>query len=439
MADDRISRRRLLQGIGAAGVAGLGGCLETVPGVGESTPPAGSDDGAVGWAWDDAADALATTVDPYLEQAGDGPSVAIEGVDHSAMNDQFRSALVSGSGAPAFAVLESVVAPTFVNTGGLADLSDRLDASTADRFVDGAWGSFTGRDGAVFAIPWDLGPVGMFYRRDVYDNAGVDPGAIETWADFVAAGQRLPDGVDLLNLPPNDLDGVWRRGFRQLGGQPFTDDGAVNVASETSVRVAETIERLVDADVTNNLESWGSDWFNAYSEGSIATLPAGPWMEGPLRERLGDTDGDWGVFAPPAFGAGGNRATNWGGSGLCLSAETDGAVADRAWDYLRWVTTTPAVQNDLYREFGLFPALSDAYDAALYDEELSFFGGQPIRRTFADLAPEVPPYRYTVDTPAISEAMNTFLGRMTEGELTAREAVEEAAKRVADQTGREIA
>ena len=43
----------------------------------------------------------------------------------------------------------------------------------------------------AFAMPWDSGPVMMFYRRDFYKNAGVDPASIKSWDDFIAAGKKI--------------------------------------------------------------------------------------------------------------------------------------------------------------------------------------------------------------------------------------------------------
>jgi len=55
----------------------------------------------------------------------------------------------------------------------------------------------------------------------VYDEHDIDPDSIETWADFIEEGQKLPDEQYMLNLPEGTLSGVWRYQFRQLSGEPF--------------------------------------------------------------------------------------------------------------------------------------------------------------------------------------------------------------------------
>lgn len=47
----------------------------------------------------------------------------------------------------------------------------------------------------AYAMPWDSGPVAVFYRRDLYEKAGVDPSTISTWDDFIAAGKRFPPPI----------------------------------------------------------------------------------------------------------------------------------------------------------------------------------------------------------------------------------------------------
>lgn len=428
-----VTRRGLLASGGAAAAAALSGCVGL---FGEDQPRERPSDAVTGWAWNEAAAALDGTDEPYEEQTGAGADVVIEPVEHDTLMEDLEAALASGTGGPDFSILEAVDAPKSLETGGLVDLSDRVDGDLREEFVDGAIASFSTAD-AVHAIPWDVGPVGVFYRRDVYAEHGIDPDSIETWDQFREAGTKLPDDVAMIDLPPNDLDGIWRMGFRQLGGQPFTEDGRVDVHSDTSLRVARTIERLVDAGVTADVESWGSDWYDAHESGAIVSLPAGPWMEPILTESMADTAGQWGVYALPAYEEGGNRATNWGGSGLCVPAH--GASVDRAVDYVQWTLRSAEMQNTMYEEFGFFPALEAAYEADYYDAEVDFFDGQPIRRLFADLAPDVPAYRYTTDTPVVSEMMNQALREMVAGERSPEEAVQQAAERVAEETGRELA
>ncbi|MFC7190166.1 hypothetical protein ACFQL7_10080 [Halocatena marina] len=163
-------------------------------------------------------------------------------------------------------------------------------------------------------------------------------------------------------------------------------------------------------------------------------------MDGTLRAELPDTAGNWGVYKLPAFEKGGTRASNRGGSNMAIPAQIDNTgVVERAWDFIEYSMTTPKVQNMMLEEYGLFPSLTTAYDADIYDEKLDFYDGQPIFRLFADVATKIEPYRYTIDTPEVQDALNTELGRMLDGKKSPKQAVQKAAKTVADRTGRKVA
>jgi multiple sugar transport system substrate-binding protein/lactose/L-arabinose transport system substrate-binding protein len=96
-------------------------------------------------------------------------------------------------------------------------------------------------------------------------------------------------------------------------------------------------------------------------------------------------------------------------------------------------------QITMYEEYGIFPALESAYDSDAFDQQNEFLGGQEAGRMYAEIAPEIAPYRYTVDTPEVTKAVNTHFRDMMTGDKTPKEAVDAAAQQVADRTDRDLA
>lgn len=393
---------------------------------------------ANGWGWNIAARALQDAADTYNEE--NDADVSVEELGGDAWEQRFQTAITSGSGAPDFSVIQNYDVTAYGDLDGLTDLTDRIDeADIREDIIEGKWETVN-HDGSDYAIPWDIGPTGVYYKRDRYEDAGIDPDDIETWDDFIEEGQKLPDDVAMINLPTQDMSSVWRMLFRQLGGQPFTEDGAVNIHSEESVRVAQILKDMSDAGITTRVETWSGGWFTAFSEGNIASLATAAWMDGTLREELPDTAGNWGVYKLPAFEEGGTRASNRGGSNMAIPSQIDDdETVERALDYCLWAMTDVDAQNQMMEDYGLFPSLTPAYEDDLYDEELEFYDGQPIRRLFAEVATEIEPYRYTTDTPEVMDAIETELGRMLDDEKTPEEAVQDAAETVADRTDRDLA
>ena len=449
--DSNARRRQFLQSFGIAGAVGLAGCVsfggddENTAGNGGDGDSSGGDssgsgmaDSAEGWSWDIAARSLQNAAEMYNEE--NGTDISVEELGGDSWENRFDTAVASGSGAPDFTSVQNFDTTNYASIGGLMDLTERIEETDMeDEIVDGKWETVT-YDGSYYAIPWDLGPTGVFYRRDVYEDAGIDPDSIETWDDFVEAGQQLPDDVAMINLGPEVLNQEWRMRLRQLGGQAFTEDGAVNVHSEESVRAAQQINDIAEAGIHAQIEEWSGGWFTAYAEGTVASLASGAWMDGTIRAELPDTAGDWGVYKLPAFEEGGTRASNRGGSNMAIPSQLDDeAVIERAFDFCQWAMTEPDVQNMMLDEFGLFPSLTTAYDADIYDEELDFYDGQPVFRLFAEVAREIEPYRYTTASPEVDDAIVTELGNMIDGNKSPEQAVQDAAETVADRTDRELA
>lgn len=432
------NRRNVLKGLGVGGLAAMAGCI--TGGRDENTPGGDSGemaDSVTAWSWDVAAKSLNLIDEPYEE--ANGGSITIKQFGRADMKDKFKTHLLSGSGAPAIATMESLDGPAWIDTGGLRNIGTWIDeADIRDGFVDGKWQALTQDDG-TYALPWDLGPVGTFYRKDVLDSHDVDLESVETWDQFIEEGKKLPDDTYLVNIPSNDYAGQWRMLYRMISGQPFDEDGAVAFNNDKSVKVAQAMKQAIDAGVAADHASWSSSWFNAFKEGSVASLMAGAWMEGTLKAELGGTAGNWRVMKPPALSEGGPRASNWGGSNLVIADQVSDAKARRAFDYMQYTLASKEMQIKMYREYGLFPAYEPAYESDEFDKGSEFLGGQAAGRMFADLAPDIPPYRFTTDTPEVTKAIDSHFGDMVAGDVSPSKAVEKAAQQVADRTGRDLA
>lgn len=463
-------RREFLSALGLAGAAGLAGCSvntggdetttaepdQDTPSDGNETPSGGEEttempmaDSLTYWAWNIAADSVQDAAEDLPDDVGvqpyeaqhDGVDIQVEKLGDNVHEQRFQTAVTSGTGAPDVSALQNYDMLTYASQGALTDVTDRIDEDLREDIVEGKWRAvqYEGRD---YGMPWDLGPTGMYYKRDVYENAGIDPDDIGTWDDFIEAGQKLPDDVAMMNLPKSDeIPQLWRMLFRQQGGQPVTQDGKVNIHSEESIEVAKLLKKLKDSGITKTVGMWTAGWFAAFAEGSIAGLPSAAWMDGTIRAELPDTAGNWGVYKLPAFEEGGNRASNRGGSNLAIPAQIDDeATVNRAWDFMEFAMTTPEIQNHMLREYGLFPSLKTAYEQGdIYEEEQDFYDGQAIYSLFTEVAENIEPYRYNELQTEINDALSTEVNNLLNGDKSPEQAMQDAAETVADRTDRELA
>src|SRR5687767_7618385 len=80
-----------------------------------------------------------------------------------------------------------------VEAGLLKDITADLEADPAwrDSFAPGALGVYS-YQGKNYGVPWDMGMVGFWYNKDLFEQAGIDaPPA--TWDEFLEDIQALKD------------------------------------------------------------------------------------------------------------------------------------------------------------------------------------------------------------------------------------------------------
>jgi len=100
---------------------------------------------------------------------------------------KMRAALKSGN-APDLAQVEYQEIPSFLLENGLVNLSQYGADKDRSKFVDWQWQQ-GGFDSAVYAIPQASGPMGLFYRSDLFKKWGITPPA--TWDEFAQAAQKI--------------------------------------------------------------------------------------------------------------------------------------------------------------------------------------------------------------------------------------------------------
>jgi lactose/L-arabinose transport system substrate-binding protein len=292
----------------------------------------------------------------------------------------------------------------------------------------------------AYGMPWDSGPVVMFYRRDFYETAGVDPATIKTWDDFIAAGQKVMEANPGVVMTQGDLNGdtEW---FRMLANEQgcsyFSGDAqSITVNQPDCVAALEKVKAMVDAGLMT-AANW-DEKIQTNNAGTVASQLYGAWYEGTIRTNVPeDQAGKWGVYLMPSMKDGPNAA-NLGGSSLAIPASSDNQEA--AWAYVNYALGTPEGQVTMLREYGLVPSLLSALDDPFVQEPLPFWGDQKVWETVLGTLDKIEPIR---GTPFFGDAdgiMKTVQSQYLNGAYdSAQAALDDAASQIELVTGLPIA
>lgn len=290
------------------------------------------------------------------------------------------SALQAGN-APDLGQIEYATLPNFEHVGGLIDLSKYGADSVRPDFVPWTW-SQVSQGNAIYAIPQDTGPMGLFYRADLFKKYGLAVPA--TWAQYLSDAKKVHaahPNVYIAAFPANDAQ--WFSGLAwQAGARWFSTSGDTWVAGiddPASMQVASYWQQLISDHLVKVEPDFASEWYKDLSDGTLLTWPTAVWGENTLVTNAASTKGDWRVAAMPNWGAA-NSNGNWGGSTTVVFKDTKHQA--QALQFAEWLNTSPQSITGLITKGGLYPADLAGQKQPAANSPVAFYGGQNIWKVF---------------------------------------------------------
>lgn len=276
---------------------------------------------------------------------------------------------------------------------GFMDLTERIHRSGLwDRYVQARFAPYTSR-GRIFGLPHDVHPVMLAYRHDIFEQAGIDVGKIETWDDFFAAGRKLVDGKRyLIELSDNNANEVEPLLF-QRGGALFDADGRCVMDNETAVRTVLWYVPLVAGPnrVGNNLGE-GQILTKAVEDGYLLSLISPDWRTKGIERDIPKMAGKMALMPLPAAVRGGRRTSTRGGTMLGITKRC--RHPELAWELALHLYLN---RDELARRFNdtnILPPARDVWTHPDFARPRPYWSGERLGLLYAGLAPHIP-YQYT--------------------------------------------
>lgn len=380
------------------------------------------------------------------------PNIELEFVNYAPdeVARQVALAIQGGTGGPDLGITQYRDVQQLIALEGVMDISSLMDPFLNDFNPDIL--AYCETDGKIYCTPWDIGPTATFYRRDIFEAAGLssDPDDVSdmvaTWDDYLATCLIIKEKTGLPCTSQNKansygltiMDMMWQQGIGF-----FDDDGAVTLDSPEIIAALEKLGEFWDADVVSDNLEWTDPWYAELAADMdntetppIASLVYPSWMGGFFKSWIAPEAADqWGVALMPAWSKGGVRASMGGGSAYFIPKDSTNPEA--AWAFIEYFALDTDNQVDQYEYSDYFPTLLSTYTDPLFSEPDPYFGGQVTRLLFADIAQKVP-YAYMYDSQyynVASGALATAIQNYALGNMTAEDALKEAAGSVRLETG----
>lgn len=397
------------------------------------------------WSWNAPAAGLEAAV-PAFEELHPDVEVKVEDVGNPAIWDKITTGMAAG-GAGLADVLNIGIdyMGNYVETfpDGLVDLAEYGAGDLAEDFPSGVWASGSAGD-KVFGIPYETNTSAFYYRTDLFEQAGVDAEAIETWDALIDAGVALKEktGSDLFAIDKAaktpDAD-TWQLLTSLGGGFYFDEAGDITMNGEAGVAALDFLKRANDAGIVADLPAgWDTFLLSAKGQANVAVIPYASWAAGIIADEAPDMEGKWGVRRPPAMTEGGLTGAVTGATYLSVSNASPNKAAAAA--FIEFALGTEEGQQLVYDGGGLFPGFEPMWETDGFVEPMAYFGGTEANQLFIDqLTQETPALNYTSDYARALKAYSDAQTQVLLSGADPHEALDAAAEMLASQTGRKIA
>ncbi|MGC1480673.1 MAG: ABC transporter substrate-binding protein, partial [Chthoniobacterales bacterium] len=274
---------------------------------------------------------------PFYEKAIEeferqhGVAVEVQLVGMQALTSRLQSAMLAGTEVPDLVELEKGMMGYFtrgpLEDVGFVDLTDRLrEEGLFSEIVRSRFSLWSTRD-RTFALPHDVHPVMLGYRRDIVESLGIDVGKIKTWDDFVKIGRQITADTDgdgvvdryAIDLPAANPD-VLNVLILQRGGGLFDESGRVIFDSEV---VADTIcwyvRQMTGLERISFSAGWGQTLSKVMLDGLVVFYFTPDWRTRQYEIDAPGIAGKMALMPLPAWEEGGRVTSTWGGSGLAIT------------------------------------------------------------------------------------------------------------------------
>jgi arabinosaccharide transport system substrate-binding protein len=316
---------------------------------------------------------------------------------------------------------------------GLVDLTERMQPYLKD-WVAGRVEQYT-YQGRVYAVDTGVCPVVLYYRQDLFEQAGITT-PIKTWDDLIAAGQQLKakTGKYLFALETTDYD-AWTPLMLQFGGRFFDESGKVVLDSPQNLKAftlyVDMVRKYGIAAPAPGGDQYNPSYWAAYTKGDFAAQYGADWMASVMRTSAPDLAGKWRAQPLPTSPDAPVPTSMVGGTAYAIT--TQSTNVDLAWSLISSMINREALLETWNAGLGSLPAFKPTWDSPDLLKEDPYFGGQRIGQLFIEQAklldqPGAPVLPQAPDNPTAYDIFTrAALGPAMDGSRTPEQALKDAA------------
>jgi multiple sugar transport system substrate-binding protein len=368
-------------------------------------------------------DILQTLIDEYQNTH---PNVRIKNNPFIGDAEDYQAKLLtrlrSGSGPDIYTVGDNTIF-RYAKGGMAAKVPDALANSLQSQIPESLRSGMTTAlswEGSFYGVPWNADWVSLWYNRDAFEEAGLDPDdpprTLEELREYAKKltirenGRIVRSGISLrATTGGSGQTDKWINFLTASGGRLFNDDMTRTlVNNKAGVSALQYYLTLLYEDKVDavDLEPRDSEGF---AQGKTAMFGRGPWVLSFLRDAAPDLNYDVAPFPGESMPF---------VDGLVINP--DSPSIDAAWEFVSWFME-PENFGRWQEELNSVPLLTEVAKRPYFqqNEILAAFSQQPLT--------EVPQHERLLEMKTI---LGDYMAKAVYLEMTPQEALDQAAAEI---------
>jgi arabinosaccharide transport system substrate-binding protein len=387
------------------------------------------------------ADYYANMVKIYNKKVDKNFTAEFEAYGFMEMPDKLALAVKSGINTPDIVQFDEIFFSLYLKGEvPFLDVTDRIKKGPlAGGILPQRQGLFKWK-GRTYGVPQSTSNVVLWYREDLFKQAGITPNDLRTWEQFEAVARRIKrDDRHMLAMDWSYLGMLIRqRGydFYSPTGEPLVD----------SAIIVDTWKRLAmwNKDGIGMMPGQGGIFSPQFFGTSVAdngvlAIMGADWYGLDILQNFDkDGSGKWRAMPLPVWtdskSKGRRNTSSFSGQGLVIFKKS--TQTEASWKFVEWVMSDIDANVERYLQGNCFTPYKPAWSDLRLARPEPFFGNQILSQLFIELAPKAPtPSQSPMNAMIVNFVREQYFSDVMGGGTTPEEAFSQMKAKIAEMSG----
>jgi arabinosaccharide transport system substrate-binding protein len=274
------------------------------------------------------------------------------------------------------------------------------------------------KHGQIYGLPRDVHPVTLTYRKDFFDEAGVDLAAAVTWPQFqdaclkfqnywAAHGRPQRKALELFTTQSEELLVMLLQRHINL----VDDNNGIHLTDPTTIQTVAFYAQLVAGPrrIAADTIPGTPFGYRDLADGSVCAMITPDWRIEYLREFAPELAGKVRMRPLPVFESTDAPTSTWGGSMIGIPRRARDPQA--AWQLADFLCLSKEAADRRRAFSDIIPPVREFWSDAAYQSADPYFDGQRIDPLYISLADQIPPRCTTPFSLLAQGAMTLVLNK----------------------------